>query len=266
MAERALAGAIIAIAITAFARRRGALDESGQWAALACGTATAAAGWAWALMLVAYFVAASALTEHARAAKMALTAGTLPQAAARTATQVIVNGGLYSVLALRAGVDLTGSWGLAALGALASASADTWATEIGIAVGGRPRSILNGSAVAPGISGGVTPAGFGAALAGAAFVAAFGLLFADPARRIHVAAVIGAAGFTGAVADSVAGAAFQARRWCEPCQAWTERRVHSCGYRTTHARGFRWCSNDAVNFAATIAGATTAVALEYLTR
>ena len=55
-------------------------------------------------------------------------------------------------------------------------------------------------------------------------------------------------------------ATVQARRWCEHCREWTERRVHPCSYRTVHAAGFRWMSNDMVNLSATVIGAAAAVA------
>ena len=34
--------------------------------------------------------------------------------------------------------------------------------------------------------------------------------------------------------------------------------MHPCGYRTVHAAGFRWMTNDAVNAGATLAGAAVA--------
>lgn len=266
MAERALIGAILAALITAFARRRGTLDESGQWAAFGCGIASTAAGWTWAALLVAYFAAASVLTAYGATTKAARTQGTLPQVKARSAAQVLANGAVFSVLALKAGTGIWGPWGFAAFGALAAASADTWATEIGIALGGRPRSILNGSVVAYGMSGGVTGVGLLAAVAGTAFVACAATFLNGLDAVARVMIVVGAAGFVGAIVDSVLGAAFQARRRCENCREWTERRVHSCGYRTVHAQGVRWCSNDLVNLAATVVGAAGALGLSRLIR
>ena len=67
-----------------------------------------------------------------------------------------------------------------------------------------------------------------------------------------------AAGIAGSLGDSVLGATLQSKRWCEQCRTWTERRVHTCHYRTQHASGLRWMNNDTVNLFATAIGAAVA--------
>ena len=88
-----------------------------------------------------------------------------------------------------------------AAGALAAASADTWATEVGTLWGGRPRSIISGRPVAPGMSGGITLIGTMGALVGSAIVAAsvVGTHHLPWAGRAAVAA------FAGGVAGALAG-------------------------------------------------------------
>ena len=260
MMERALLGAIAAALITAYARRMGTLDESGQWGAMGCGVLAAWSGWPWAILLVTYFVVASAVTMYGAARKAAHTQASVPQLNARTALQVLAKGGLFALLVFRARGNANGTFGLAAVGALAAASADTWATEIGTLWGGKPRSIITWRPTNPGVSGGVTAAGLAAAVFGAAIVAVVAAaLFDLPlAGDFVIAATVG--GIAGCIVDSLIGGTMQARRWCEHCKEWTERRVHPCSYRTVHAAGFRWMSNDLVNFAATFAGAATAVA------
>lgn len=266
MAERALIAALIAALITALARRLGMLDESGQWGAFACGIAAAVAGWPWAILLVLYFVAASAVTALGAPRKAERTQRSVPQVHARTAMQVLANGAVFSLLALKAGARPESVWAIGAVGALAAASADTWATEIGTLWGGTPRSVLNFRAVTTGMSGGVTGVGSLAAVVGALLVAVLAVMLHDVGntQRIFLAAASG--GIAGAFADSALGASVQARRWCEHCKEWTERRVHPCSYRTVHAAGARWITNDVVNFAATMVGAGTAVAIGYVLR
>ena len=89
---------------------------------------------------------------------------------------------------------------------------------------------------------------------------AAGLLLAAPGGVAADAAfAVGLAGLVGSAADSLLGATLQSKRWCEQCKRWTERRVHTCQYRTRHARGVRWMTNDTVNLLATACGALAAV-------
>jgi uncharacterized protein (TIGR00297 family) len=259
MAERALLGAIIAALITAFARKRGSLDESGQWAAIALGVLCSVAGWPWAIILVAYFVAATLVSEKGKATKAARTQAAVPQISARNYRQVLANGALFALLAYKAKGNGAGTFGIAALGALAAASADTWATEIGTLWGGRPRSIVNWGFTGTGMSGGVTGRGTLAAVAGAIVVAMLGAWQHGFALAGTTTLAIIVGGFAGCIADSVFGATLQARRWCDHCKEWTERRVHPCSYRTVHAAGYRWITNDIVNGASTFVGAAVAV-------
>ncbi len=108
----------------------------------------------------------------------------------------MANGGVAALAAL------AGSWAAFA-GALAAATADTWATEIGRYSRKPPRLITTGKPVAAGTDGGMTLVGTVGGIAGAAFMAALAFLF-------------------------------------EP-------------------RVARWLDNDAVNLAATLAGAVVAV-------
>lgn len=249
--------------VAASARRAGSLTPGGQWAAFFVGTVAAMAGWPWAALLIAYFVTSTALTRYGREAKAARTVSVLPEAGARNATQVWANGGLYAVLLLLGAMLEAPVLQLMGLGALAAAAADTWATEIGTLWGGAPRSILTLAEVEPGASGGVTPVGTLASVVAAGLIAlAGGLLMGnDPSVWGADTRVILAAGITGSLADSLLGASIQSKRWCEQCRTWTERRVHTCQYRTQHARGLRWVTNDTVNLLATIVGALTALAL-----
>lgn len=256
---RGLLGLVAAGVVGLSARRTGALTSSGAGAATLVGGAAAAAGWPWALLLIGWFVASSALTRAGERVKAARTQATLPAAAARRATQVWANGAVFSACAVTA--VLRGSEGIAvaALGALAAAAADTWATEVGLLAGGRPKSILTGKPVEVGLSGGVTWAGTIGGAAGAAAVAfgaqALALLPAGSFATVAVAGVLGGIG------DSVFGASVQATRRCPRCDRWTERATHDCGVATEHGRGWRWMTNDAVNLLATLVGAAAAFLL-----
>ena len=255
---RALVGAAVAAGITAAARKTRTLSESGQWAAFLFGIVTTAAGWWWAGLLIAFFVSSAALTRWRAPEKVQRTEGTLPHGLERNATQVLVNGGLFVLFVLAARYAESERWAYAALGALAAASSDTWSTEIGTLFGAKPRLITTWKEVEPGMSGGVSIEGFGAGIAGALFIALPGA-FAIPDHHLRLAVAAALGGFGGCIADSLIGATLQSRRFCDRCRNWTERRTHTCGYRTRHARGIYWVTNDIVNLAGTFAGAVIAV-------
>lgn len=209
--------------------------------------------------MIVFFVSSSLLTRWRQPEKMAKTEGSLPRATERNAKQVFANGGCFVLFAFASTYLHNERLAFAALGALAAASSDTWSTEIGILFGGTPRMIATRATVEPGMSGGVSLQGFGGAIAGALFIALLGC-FAIPLhhQRLAIAAAIG--GFGGGLVDSLIGATLQSKRFCDRCRHWTERRVHACGYRTRHARGIYWLSNDLVNLCGTFAGAVIAVA------
>lgn len=254
MIVRALAGAVIAGIVIAGAGRMRALSASGRWAAFVVGVLATAAGWWWAVTLIAFFVTSATLTRWRLREKLQRTEGTLPRSAERNAAQVAANGGLFVLLALLGrytGNDLLDA---AALGALAAASSDTWSTEIGTLFGATPRLITTGRPVEAGMSGGVTAIGFGAGAAGALFMAVVGA-FTLPQHDAMLVVATFSGGFGGCLADSLIGATLQSKRRCDRCGQWTERVVHTCGFRTRPARGINWLTNDGVNLCGTVAGA-----------
>ncbi|HET9384879.1 MAG TPA: DUF92 domain-containing protein [Gemmatimonadales bacterium] len=141
----------------------------------------------------------------------------------RNARQVIANGGVAALAAL------AGSWVWFA-GALAAANADTWATEIGSHSPSRPRLITNGQPVPAGTDGGITLLGTAGGIAGALFMAALATLLAPGGGESFVTVAL--AGIAGMLVDSLLGATLQGR--------------------------LTWLDNDAVNLAATAAGAGAA--------
>ena len=137
---------------------------------------------------------------------------------ARNARQVIANGGIAALAAL------AGHW-VAFASALAAANADTWATEIGSHSRTPPRLITNGTLVSAGTDGGVTLLGTAGGIAGALFIAVLARVLV-PGGFVAAVAI---AGIAGMLLDSLLGATLQGR--------------------------LRWLDNDAVNLAATAAGA-----------
>jgi uncharacterized protein (TIGR00297 family) len=190
--------------------------------------------------LFAFLLSGSLLTR--------LATGASPR---RSARQVVANGGIAALAAL------LGRWPEAA-GALAAATADTWATEIGTFSPSPPRLITTGAPVAPGRSGGITPLGTAGGMAGALALAAISALVA-PVLGWRGAAAAAVGGTVGMLVDSLLGATVQARFACPVCGMATERAAgEACHGSVELVRGVGWLDNDAVNLAGSLAGALLA--------
>ncbi len=263
---RLLFGLCLSGAIGLLAERRAALTKSGAAGAVLTGTTIFGfGGVSWGLTLIYFFLSSTFLSHFKEREKSAIAADKFSKGSRRDLAQALANAGVASAAAL--GYDLRrrspGPTALLAafVGAMATANADTWATEVGTLSQDEPRLITSGQPVAPGTSGGVTLLGTGAALAGAASVGlvaeALGAGRGTALRgRLPLLGLIG--GMAGALIDSLLGATAQAMYWCPRCQKETERRTHGCGQQTRYLRGLRWLENDGVNFASTAAGALVA--------
>ncbi|HEU4990461.1 MAG TPA: DUF92 domain-containing protein [Gemmatimonadaceae bacterium] len=252
---RIAGGFIVALAVAAAARRSRALSASGMVAATFVGTAAVAAGWDWGALLIGFFVASSLLSRVQREHKARATGSIVHKGDERDAVQVLANGAAFAVAAVGHAVSPAAAWQALGAGALAAATADTWATEIGLLSPRAPRSILTFRAVPRGTSGGVTMLGFMGGVFGAAFIELAALVLGWP-QNVVVAVVAG--GIAGTLADSLFGATLQQRRWCDTCHTATERPVHGCGAATRVTGGFAWFDNDGVNAACTLVGAGVA--------
>ncbi len=213
------------------------LTPGGLVAACAVGIGvTWGLGWTALVTLAAFLVSGSLLTQFAE-----------HRAPRRTTRQVIANGGVAAVAAL------LGSWSAMA-GAIAAATADTWATEIGAFSPLAPRLITSGQRVTRGTSGGITVLGTLGAIAGAGTIAGFVHLLA-PGSAAPGALLVTGGGIAGMLADSLLGATLQGKYECPACDARFERGGTVCHEPVRLVRGWRWLDNDAVNFAATLVGA-----------
>jgi uncharacterized protein (TIGR00297 family) len=262
---RALIGLAIAVVVALAARRARSLSADGAWAAVVVGTASMTAGWGWGALLLLFFGTGTALSRWRAREKAARTGAVVAKGGERDAAQVLANGGVYAAAALAgSGPWVAGwsapwpqAWAGAAAGALAAAAADTWATEIGTLARGAPRSLRGWRPVPAGTSGAVSAPGTLALVAGAATMALAAVTFGLSATA-GVGALVG--GIAGAVADTLAGAAVQERRWCPRCGAGTERAMHDCGTATVPAGGVPGLGNDAVNMLCGVVGAVVGAA------
>jgi uncharacterized protein (TIGR00297 family) len=183
---------------------------------------------------------------------------------------VLANGGPALLFAI--GSQLTGGEPLliGAAGTIAATTADTWATEIGRAIGGVPWSIRTRRRVPPGTSGAVSAAGTLATVAGAALIAVIAVLLrtispvgGHPALVEGIA--IAVAGVLGSAVDSVLGATLQGRFACARCGHRSETGgEHRPGHPMRPVSGIPWLTNSVVNLSAALAAGILAAALASL--
>ncbi len=265
---RLLGGLVFSGGIGLLAYRRRSLSRSGILGAVLTGTATfGLGGVAWGLSLI-YFFVSSSLLSHFRARDKAHTAADkFSKGSQRDLAQVAANGGVAALLA--AGSALTSSpAGYTSLqagyvGALATATADTWATELGVLSPVAPRLLTSGKQTAPGTSGAITPLGTAAAASGALSLGlVYRLLQPRSSSLLPLIALV--SGLAGSLFDSLLGATLQAIYYCPTCHKETERRIHNCDTRTIPLRGLPWMNNDVVNFMATLSGGIVALLLHTL--
>lgn len=151
----------------------------------------------------------------------------------RDRSQVFANAGPAVVLALVNAVWPSAVFETLYLVAIAAATSDTWSSEIGTRLGGKPLDLMTFRRLPPGVSGGVTITGLLASVAGSACIAAF-------ASDLTSSILVFAAGIAGSLADSVIGSAFQIRFYDENGN-YTDRTTS----RT--AAGYAIVTNDLVN-------------------
>ncbi|HEX9987276.1 MAG TPA: DUF92 domain-containing protein [Chloroflexia bacterium] len=254
--------------------RAGALSRSGGVAACVVGgTIFGFGGLEWAALLVLFFVSSSVLSFYkASDLRKKRAAEAFEKGGRRDAAQVLANGGVAALLAFLsyfAGSELRPLLFAAFAGTLAAATADTWATEIGVLSSSPPRLLTTGRVVDAGTSGAVTWMGSMATAGGALLMALGAALLTSlelrdqpslmmAARALPLLAAVFVGGITGALADSFLGATVQAGYRCRRCDKPTESRVHNCGSPTHLVRGVAWVNNDLVNASATVTGAAVA--------
>jgi uncharacterized protein (TIGR00297 family) len=255
--SRILAGLILSILIGGLAYRRRSLTAGGWLGAVLTGTLTFGfGGWSWGLALVAFFVTSSALSHFRQARKQRIAGEKFEKGGRRDLLQALANGGAGALLALLYGLSGEPPALLALFaGVMATVTADTWATELGVLSARPPRLVTTWRPVEPGTSGAITPAGLAASSAGALAIG-LAVLVAELAERgdwrpwLLAATLLG--GLGGSLADSLLGATAQAIY--RSASGETERRATLDGTPNPLLRGLPWMNNDLVNFLSSLVG------------
>jgi uncharacterized protein (TIGR00297 family) len=227
------------------------LDTSGAVGAVLIGTWIFGYGqWAYAIPLLLFFFSSGLLSRIAKERKQALKAHD-SEKSGRNLAQVMANGGLPAFLLM---IGTWQQWDFLFpmyLALLATATADTWATEIGTALRKQKTYSVSSFRLLPqGVSGGISVTGTAGAFLGSLFIAALGFVLIDQ-FSISVFLMVAALGFTGAMIDSLIGDLWQLR-YLSPEGV---KRDFADGYFELPA-GIPWLNNDMVNF---VSGLITAV-------
>jgi uncharacterized protein (TIGR00297 family) len=257
-------GYIAALAVSLVSVRAKALTMSGAIAATVVGGTIFGFGeWSATVILLAFFLSGSILSRlnHTPAPLLQKERGNKE---ARDYKQVLANGlvPMLAIILLAVRHDLRPEATLIYLGSLATATADTWATEIGKRFGKRVYDCVTLKPMQPGLSGGISLAGTLASLAGALVIAALSLIeFPNDEGLcglvfVKVLVVIPLAGFSGAMIDSVIGSRFQAKYLTRDGQIIEENPAGS-----SLTSGIRAIGNNATNFISTLLGGLIALGI-----
>ena len=233
-------------------------------AAILGGIILTSGGWAWASAAAGLFLITALLAE--RQARVKTDEWSVTEVP-RNLKQLIANGILLAVFAVLHRVGQGNSVVIVAyLGCAGAVAGDTWATSASQFTTSLPRLLTSGKRVPPGTPGAVT--GIGIALTALAGLVA-SWLFLSVATvvdgetvsvaigiTLSFAAIIGAV--AGALFDSYLGAACQAL-YADADGRLTDHPVAEDGSSNSYIRGWRWLSNDLVNFSNSVAGALSAL-------
>ena len=188
----------------------------------------------WFVLILSFFVIGGIFTKYKYDYKRAI--GIAQEGGgARGYRNVFGNGLVALMCAIAYGITGNALLVVAYIGAIATATGDTLASEIGQTHKKLPRLITDLRVVPHGTDGGITTLGEYSALAGAGAIAIISILLGVGAASTAAPVILG--GFFGANIDSVLGAVFERRHYL---------------------------TNSSVNFLATAAGAVAAVIIYVL--
>lgn len=188
-------------AFLAFLFRRLSLD--GMYAAIIVGTFILGfGGWAAAGVVLLFFITSVAISEQ----RSGRTAGSVARIR-RNGLQVWANGFWLVICLVLGTIFNAGIFTIGAMAAVATATADTWATELGNKTPDSTYLITDLTTVPTGTDGGVSLQGTAAALAGSGMIAAASIYFFSLEFFLFLCIFI--AGFLGCFIDSYLGAIFQ---------------------------------------------------------
>lgn len=226
-------GFLLSALVGVGAYKKKSLSESGVIAALVLGTLLYGfAGWEAYLILMAFFVLSSFISKFN------------PDriSSRRTYIQVLANALVATVFGFLYYLTSNVHFLIVTVGSIAVSASDTWSSEIGRLSKHNPRHIFTFKVMGRGLSGGVSLLGFLASLLASTV---FALLTLIITRNITYILGVFFAAFIGSIIDSMLGT-IQLKYKDKETGMITEK----ASPHTIYYSGFKWISNNTVNFTA----------------
>ena len=253
---------LIVFSIGLIALKAKAVDFGGAVACILLGSLILiGGGWLWFIIMIVFFIVSIQFTRFRYNDKKEL-GFAQEKGGIRSWPNALANGGVASIFAISEFFFGGGIYAVAFLGAMASATADTLATEIGLLSKQHPKLITNLKKTVPiGTSGGVTPIGTISSFFASLFIGVVAIFLGIvEALPWEILIIVTSGGFIGCLVDSILGATIQRVGRCRICGKTTDNIKH-CGKPIERLRGFNYVDNNVVNFLSTFLGATSAMAL-----
>lgn len=251
-----LVGLISSFLIGFIAYKKSSLNKSGFIAAVVLGTGIYFFGGIWfSVIMVTFFISSSILTKFKNYNKESFEKVN-DKGGNRDYIQVMANGGIGLILAILYYFYSEPIFLLAYSISFAEATADTWASEVGVLSKRKPLSIINFKPLERGMSGGISLLGTTFAFLGASLIAFVHLIasistYKDIRQGLTYSVLCLLIGFIGSIVDSILGATVQAKYYCEDLGAITEKRIYK-GVQNKLIKGITFINNDVVNISSNL--------------
>jgi uncharacterized protein (TIGR00297 family) len=234
---------ITVISIVAYFRK--SLSVSGAIAAVMVGSMIYLGFGLKGLIMLGIFFSTSSFWSSYKSNQKQQYEEMLEKGSQRDWVQVFANGGIAAICSILYYFTNDFLWGIAFLTSLASATGDTWSSEIGPLSKRPPISVRNFKYVEPGTSGAISILGTFSAIIGVGVITLFGILLFP--TSLNIAWIIFCFGIIGNGIDTYLGAYYQRSYRCEKCSFETEKPFH-CGEKAKKISGTTLLNNDGVNF------------------
>lgn len=214
-------------------------------------------------LLVLFFVSSTLLTKFKEDSEVKINAMSYAEKGGqRDSLQVFANGGVAVIGAILGLISLgyfsekiTSAIFLFVAISFSSSNSDTWATEIGTTSNNEPVWVFSWRKRVPrGTSGGITLRGtfgsfLGALVTGILYLF-LGISISSLGDLLLPTVFIVIFGFLGSITDTMLGAGVQRLNKCPSCEKLTEKsqHTHDQPVETEYYRGWKWMTNDTVNF------------------